>query len=391
MQKRFLLLLLVVFLPFGCKSKSNSSNTPDKIKVGAESIEKYLPLLENKSVGLVVNHTSMVNGQHLLDLLLEHKVDVKKVFAPEHGFRGEADAGAHIDNSKDGKTGLPIISLYGSNKKPSKEQLTDIDVLIFDIQDVGVRFYTYISTMHYIIEAAAENDIPLILLDRPNPNGNLVAGPVLEPAFKSFVGMNPIPVVYGLTMGELANMINQEGWAADKKCDLTIIPCENYTHTSTYSLPVKPSPNLPNDQAIRLYPSICFFEPTQISVGRGTDLQFQVIGGPDKNLGPYHFVPQDKPGAHNPVNEGLDCYGLDLSQMDTGKIGFDLSFLFDFYAKFSNKEKFFTNEKFFNLLAGNDWLIKDLKAGKSLAEVETRWQPALNEFKSLRKKYLLYP
>jgi uncharacterized protein YbbC (DUF1343 family) len=385
-----LFLFLIFMIPFGCKSKPNSLNTPEKIKVGAESLGKYLPLLEGKNVGLVVNHTSLVGEKHLLDCLIEEKVSVKKIFAPEHGFRGEADAGAHIDHSKDAKTGLPVISLYGDNKKPTAAQLKGIDILVFDIQDVGVRFYTYISTLHYIIESAAENNIPLIVLDRPNPNGNVVDGPVLESGFKSFVGMNPIPVLYGLTIGELAVMINEEGWASQSLCDLTVIKCENYTHDSKYSLPVKPSPNLPNDQSVKLYASLCVFEATRISVGRGTDLQFQVIGGPDKNLGNYHFVPVDKPGANNPLNKGITCYGEDLSRIDASKIGFNLTYLFDFYSRFNAKNTFFTNERFFNLLIGNDWVIKDLKAGKTPEYVERKWQPALNEFKILRKKYLLY-
>ncbi|MFT6879722.1 MAG: hypothetical protein ACJARG_000648 [Arcticibacterium sp.] len=386
-----LLVLLFCFVAIGCKSKANSSNTPKKIKVGAEAMSKYLPLLEEKRVGLVVNHTSLVGHTHLLDTLLSRNIDIGTIFAPEHGFRGKADAGAHIGNSKDGKTGIPIVSLYGKNKKPSIEQLAEIDILVFDIQDVGVRFYTYISTLHLIIEAAAERDIPVLVLDRPNPNGHLVEGPVLEPGFESFVGMNPLPIIYGLSIGELAIMINSEAWANDKPADLTVIPCENYTHNSSYSLPVKPSPNLPNLQSILLYPSICLFEPSQISVGRGTDSQFQVIGGPDKNLGTFVFVPEDKPGAQNPVNEGLTCYGADLTRINARGIGFDLSYLFGFYKKFENKKSFFTNERFFNQLVGNAWIKEDLEAGKSSEEVEGKWQADLQEFKLLRKKYLLYP
>jgi len=386
-----LLVLFFCFSAIGCKSKANSSNTPEKIKVGAEAMHKYLPLLEDKRVGLVVNHTSVVGNSHLLDTLLSRNIDIRTIFAPEHGFRGEADAGAHIDNSKDGKTGIPIVSLYGKNKKPSNEQLAEFDILVFDIQDVGVRFYTYISTLHLIIEAAAERNIPVIVLDRPNPNGHLVAGPVLEPGFESFVGMNPLPVVYGLTIGELATMINGEAWANDKPADLTVIPCENYTHNSSYSLPFKPSPNLPNLQSVLLYPSICLFEPTQISVGRGTDTQFQVIGGPDKDLGIYIFVPESKPGAQNPVNEGVTCYGDDLTKVDAMNMGFDLSYLFGFYENFKNKKAFFTNERFFDLLAGNAWIKEDLKAGKSYQEVEAKWQEDLQQFKLLRNKYLLYP
>ena len=386
-----LLVLLLCFSAIGCKSKANSSNTPEKIRVGAEAMAKYLPLLEDKRVGLVVNHTSLIGKTHLLDTLLSHNVDVQIIFAPEHGFRGEADAGAHIDDSKDSKTGIPIVSLYGSNKKPSKDQLANIDIFVFDIQDVGVRFYTYISTLHLVIEAAADNNIPVIVLDRPNPNGHLVAGPVLEPEFESFVGMNPLPVVYGLSIGELATMINGESWANESLVDLTVILCENYSHKSRYDLPVKPSPNLPNLQSILLYPSICLFEPTQISVGRGTDTQFQVIGGPDKNLGSYVFIPEDKSGAQNPVNEGIKCYGEDLTRIDAQDLGFDLSYLFNFYRNFEDKEAFFTNGRFFNLLAGNAWIQEDLKAGKAYAEVKVKWQQDLESFKELRKNYLLYP
>ncbi|AWV98407.1 exo-beta-N-acetylmuramidase NamZ family protein [Arcticibacterium luteifluviistationis] len=385
-----LFVILIGLSPLSCKSKANSSNTPEKIKVGAEAMQEYLPLLKGKRVGLIINHTSTIGKTHLLDTLLSSDVNVTAIFAPEHGFRGDADAGAHIDNSKDAKTGISIVSLYGKNKKPTAEQIKGIDIFVFDIQDVGVRFYTYISTLHYIIEAASENNKPLIVLDRPNPNGHYVAGPVLEKEFKSFVGMNPIPVVYGLTMGELAEMINGESWANKTECDLTVIKCENYDHTSAYELPIKPSPNLPNAQSIYLYPSICFFEPTQISVGRGTDNQFQVIGGPDKNLGNYHFIPTDKPGAHNPVNKGIDCYGLDLRKVDAFANGFDLKLLFDFYNNFEKKSSFFTNEKFFNLLTGNSWILKDLKAGKSAEEVQGKWQEDLKAFKTLRKKYLLY-
>jgi uncharacterized protein YbbC (DUF1343 family) len=386
-----LFLLFVCFSAISCKSKANSLNTTQKIKVGAEAMSQFLPLLKGKRVGLVVNHTSTIGETHLLDTLLSRNVNVQAIFAPEHGFRGTADAGAHIDNSKDAKTGILIVSLYGDNKKPTASQLKDIDILLFDIQDVGVRFYTYISTLHYVIESASENNKPLIVLDRPNPNGHYVAGPVLEKAFRSFVGMNPIPVVYGLTMGELANTINGENWAGHKKCDLTIIKCENYTHSTTYVLPLKPSPNLPNQQSVLLYPSVCLLEPTHISVGRGTEHQFQVLGGPDKNLGEYHFIPVDKPGAQNPVNEGISCYGKDLTKVDAMVMGFDLHLLFDFYNNFTNKKAFFTNEKFFNLLVGNDWILADLKAGKTPEEVEAKWQADLEAFKKLRKNYLLYP
>lgn len=359
--------------------------------VGAERLTEYLPLLEGKNVALVVNQTSVVNNQHLVDALLEKGVKVKKVFAPEHGFRGEASAGEKINDQIDEKTGLPIISLYGSNKKPSAAQLEDIDLVIFDIQDVGVRFYTYISTMYYTMQACAENNKKVLILDRPNPNGHYVAGPVLEEKFSSFVGIIPIPVVHGCTVGELAKMINGEGWLKnDLHADLTVISCENYTHQTPYDLPVKPSPNLPNRQSILLYPSICFFEPTNVSVGRGTDTQFQVIGTNQKNMGSYTFTPQDKPGAANPPLEGKKCYGLDLRNVDAFSEQFTLKYLVDFYGKFDKSKSFFTNEKFFNLLMGNDSVLSALKAGKSSVEIEKSWLTDLGEYKKLRKGYLLY-
>lgn len=363
----------------------------NELIVGAERMNEYLPLLQGKNVALVVNQTSMVYNQHLVDVLLEKGVTVKKVFAPEHGFRGEASAGEKINDQIDKKTGLPIISLYGSNKKPSVLQLEDVDVVLFDIQDVGVRFYTYISTMYYTMQACAENNKQVVILDRPNPNGHYVAGPVLEEKFTSFVGIVPVPVVHGCTVGELANMINGEGWLKnDLQADLTVIPCENYTHKTAYDLPVKPSPNLPNRQAILLYPSICFFEPTNVSVGRGTDTQFQVIGTNQKNIGTYTFIPEDKPGAVNPPLEGEKCYGLDLRNIDAFKQQFTLSYLVDFYGKFDKSNSFFTNEKFFNLLMGNDWVLSDLKLGKSAVEIENAWKADLESFKNLRKGYLLY-
>ncbi|MFT6205011.1 MAG: hypothetical protein ACJAZY_001423 [Spirosomataceae bacterium] len=359
--------------------------------VGAERLDEYLPLIKGKRVALVVNQSSLVNDKHLVDVLLKAGVDVKKVFAPEHGFRGEASAGEKINDQVDQKTGLPITSLYGKNKKPSVSQLADVDVVIFDIQDVGVRFYTYISTMYYSMQACAENNKQIIILDRPNPNGHYVAGPVLEEKYTSFVGIIPIPVVHGCTVGELAKMINGENWLKDNlKADLQVISCENYTHQTIYDLPIKPSPNLPNRQSILLYPSICFFEPTNMSVGRGTDTQFQVIGTPQKNMGDYVFTPEDKPGAVNPPLEGKTCYGLDLRTVDAYNQELTLSYLVDFYGKFDKSKAFFTNEKFFNLLMGNDWVLAKIKAGKSADEIESMWQSGLEDYKELRKGYLLY-
>lgn len=371
---------------------NTSSRPAPELALGIDRTAEYLPLLAGKRVGLVVNHTTLFsNGTHLADSLQALGVKVQTIFAPEHGFRGMADAGATIKDGKDAKTGLPIVSLYGKNKKPSPEQLREIDVMIFDIQDVGVRYYTYPSTMHYVMEACAENGKECIVLDRPNPNGNYVDGPVLDPKFRSFVGMNPVPVVHGLTSAELALMINGEGWLEGKKhCDLTVVPCTGYTHSQVYELPVRPSPNLPNLQSIRLYPSICLFEPTIVSVGRGTDTQFQVIGAPNKVYGTYQFTPTDQPGAQNPPNEGKVCYGLDLREVNTRQQGFTLKYVLDFYNKTPDKTKFFTSADFFDKLAGTDMIRKMMIAGNSEAEIRAAFTPALEAYKEMRQKYVLY-
>lgn len=362
-----------------------------EIEVGAEQLKEYLPLLEKKKVALVVNQTSLIKNTHLVDTLLSHNIEIVRIFAPEHGFRGEASAGETVKNEIDKKTNLPLLSLYGKNKKPTKEQLNGIDVIVFDIQDVGVRFYTYISTLNYVLEAAAENNVSVIVLDRPNPNGHYVDGPVLEKEFKSFVGIAPIPVVHGCTIGELAKMFVGEKWIKQaENAQLTVIQCKNYDHSVAYDLPVKPSPNLPNRQAILLYPSICYFEPTAISVGRGTDLQFQVIGGPDKKLGKFIFTPIDKEGAIDPVNENIKCYGINLQKIQVPDNQIDLSYLIKFYHTFSNKEKFFSSESFFNKLIGNSWVLDYLKKGKTEQQMRNRWQADLNQYKKLRTKYLLY-
>lgn len=362
------------------------------IITGAEQSEKYLPLIQNKKVALVVNHTSMVNEVHLVDFLLGENVKVQKIFAPEHGFRGDASAGEEIKDGIDSKTGIPVISLYGQTKKPTAEHLKNLDVLIFDIQDVGCRFYTYISTLHLVIEACAESNLQLIVLDRPNPNGDYVAGQVLKSGFESFVGMDPIPVVHGCTVGELAKMINGENWhKAARSCDLLVIPVKNYTHLTKYELPVRPSPNLPNYLSVRLYPSLCFFEATSISVGRGTDFPFQVLGGLKKNLGDFKFTPKSIPGvAVKPLNEGKDCYGVDLRQLkDIPK--FTLKYFIDFYSKYENKADFLTREKWFNTLAGTDELLAQIRSGKSEKEILEQFNPGLEKYKLMRKKYLLYP
>ena len=380
----FILLLVTV----GFYSVANSN----KIITGAEQPEKYLPLIENKRVGLVVNHTSMIGDVHLADFLLSKKVKVDKIFAPEHGFRGDVSAGEEIKDGIDSKTGIPVLSLYGQTKKPTAAQLQNLDVLIFDIQDVGCRFYTYISTLHLVLEACAENNIPLIVFDRPNPNGDYVAGPVLKPGFESFVGMDPIPVVHGCTVGEMAKMINGEKWhKAAKICDLHVIPVQNYVHSTKYELPVSPSPNLPNYLSVRMYPSLCFFEATSVSVGRGTDFPFQVLGGPKKNMGEFQFTPKVIPGvAVDPVNEGKICYGVDLRLLNEIP-KFTLKFFIDFYNKYENKAEFLIREKWFNTLAGNDELLDQIKKGKTEQEIFEAMDPDLEKYKLIRKKYLIYP
>ncbi len=370
---------------------SSKKNTIATLQTGAEQTQIYLPLLKGKTVALVVNHTSVIGKTHLADSLISLGVKIKTIFAPEHGFRGTADAGEHIANGIDKKTGLPIVSLYGANKKPSSAQLEGIDVVIFDIQDVGARFYTYTSTMHYVMEACAETGKAVLVLDRPNPNGHYVDGPVLDKKFASFVGLNPIPVVHGCTVGELAQMINQEGWLKDGvKANLTVVKCLNYHHSMVYAPPIAPSPNLPNLQSILLYPSICFFEGTDVSVGRGTDKQFQVIGSPNQANRTFTFTPEDKPGAKNPPQKGKLCYGLDLSQIDARKQGFTLKYVLDFYQQSVDKNKFFSNNAFFNLLAGSDVLKKQIIEGKTEAEIRASWEKDLDQYKAIRKKYLLY-
>lgn len=361
--------------------------------VGAERIDNYLKLLEGKKVGIIANHTSMVKEKHIVDLLIDSKINLIKVFSPEHGFRGNADAGEIVISDTDKKTGLPIVSLYGKNKKPSPEQINDLDVLIFDIQDVGVRFYTYISTMHYVMEACAENNKNLIILDRPNPNGHYVDGPILEEAFKSFVGMHPVPIVHGMTIGEYAKMLNGEGWLENKvKCDLTVIKTENYYHKTFYELPLKPSPNLPNMSSIYLYPSLCLFEGTPISVGRGTDFPFQVLGHPKMNSDRFSFTPKSMTGAKSPKLEGQECKGYNLSEFGKdymkGKAMVNLYWLIDIYKNHPDKEDFFT--EMFQLLSGTDKLQQQIEAGNTEEEIYASWQDGLTTFKKIRKKYLLY-
>ncbi len=361
------------------------------IVVGAQQYTKYLPQLKNKRVGLVVNQTSTVEQIHLVDSLREKNVNITKIFAPEHGFRGDHDAGAHVKNTVDSKTGIPLISIYGNNKKPSAEVLADVDVIIFDIQDVGVRFYTYISSMHYMMEAAAEQGVEFIVLDRPNPNIAYVDGPILEPQFKSFVGMHPIPIVHGMTVGELANMIKGEGWINQAAAlELNVIPVSGYTRATSYSLPIKPSPNLPNDTAISLYPSLCFFEATPISIGRGTDFAFQVIGYSPVALGEFSFTPRAIKGAAlNPKFKNQAVQGLDLRQATTK--GLDLSYLISAYKQLNNNDiTFFERADFMDKLAGTDKLRLAIEAGQSAQQIKQTWQAALMQFKQQRAPYLLY-
>ena len=371
-------------------------STPQPLQVGAERLDQYLNLLKGKTVGLVVNQTSMIGNQHLVDSLLSLGISIKAIFAPEHGFRGTADAGAAISNGKDTQTGLPILTLYGPRKQPSKEDLSGIDWMIFDIQDVGARFYTYISTMHYVMESCAKYDINFLVLDRPNPNGHFVDGPILEPGYQSFVGMHPIPVVHGMTVGEYAQMINGEAWLKEgAKCALTVIPCANYDHQQAYNLPIKPSPNLPNMTSIYLYPSLCFFEGTVISIGRGTDRPFQLIGHPDLEMGEAEFVPESTSGASRPKLEGKRCRGVDLSERpleelrEKGRL--DLSYLLEAYASFPEGKTFFLKNNFFDKLAGTKRLRMQVKEGKSEAEIRASWREGVEAFKKVRAKYLLYP
>ena len=324
---------------------------------------------------------------------MERGIHVKKVFAPEHGFRGTADAGEEVKDSRDLKTGVPIVSIYGKNKKPTAEQLSGLDVIVFDIQDVGARFYTYISTMHYVMEACAENGVEFIVLDRPNPN-DFVDGPVRQKGFESFVGVDPIPLLHGLTVGELAWMINSEGWlkSSPDSCKLHIVKMENWQHGDPYWLPVKPSPNLPNDQSIRLYPSLCFFEATNISIGRGTYYPFQVIGFPDRKYGDFAFTPVSLPGFDtNPLQKDKECYGVDLREYPF-EGGLTLHFFLDFYNKAGNEQAFFfSRPQWFDLLAGTKELRYQIVRGLSEQEIRDSWQPELDKYKEMRKKYLLYP
>lgn len=372
-----------------------SSHIDPDFLPAANNLEAWTHFLVNKKIGLVANQTTVVADgdggyKHLADVLLENGYDLLKVFAPEHGFRGTADAGEIVKDGVDIKTGLPIVSLYGSNKKPTKEQLEDVDILIFDIQDVGARFYTYISTLHYIMQAAAENDIKVLVLDRPNPNIQMVDGPVLEEAHTSFIGMHKIPVVHGMTIAEYASMVNREGWLGnDLYCDLQVVIMDSYKREMSYDLPIKPSPNLPNDQAINLYPSTCFFEGTILSEGRGTDLQFQIFGSPKlpKDIYTFQFIPVENEGSKHPKFKNMLCYGKDLSH-ESKLEKLNLEWLLQAYQDYPKKEEFFTD--FFTLLAGTKSLQKQIEQGWTAEQIRNSWQADLKEFKLIREKYLLY-
>lgn len=387
---------VVFLLLFSCVGFANAQNEKKgDLVIGAERFDKLKTLLEDKRIGLVVNQTSILNNEiqtHLLDALVENGFQVKVVFAPEHGFRGIADAGEIVKDSKDIKTGIPIVSIYGKQKAPTAEQMADIDAVVFDIQDVGARFYTYISTMHYVMEACAENDKELIVLDRPNPN-DYIDGPIRQPGFRSFVGVDPIPLLHGLTVGELASMINGEGWlkTGENSCKLEVVTMLNWKHGDPYWLPVKPSPNLPNDQAVRLYPSLCFFEATSFSVGRGTYHPFQVIGYPDKKFGDFSFTPTSLPGFDtHPIQKDKVCYGINLQEYPF-EGGLTLKFVLYFYDKCGkNASFFFSRAKWFDLLAGTDQLRKQIIAGMDEEEIRETWKEDLDNYKEMRKKYLLY-
>lgn len=372
----------------------------------ADNIQQWIGMFKGRNVAVVGNQTSVVRSSatsnkttwdepehvtytHLVDTLISRGVNVKKVFAPEHGFRGMADAGATIKDGVDSKTGLPIISLYGANKKPTEEQLADVDIVIFDIQDVGARFYTYISTLHYVMEACSRLNKKVVILDRPNPNGHFIDGPILEPAHKSFVGMHPVPVVHGMTIGEYAKMINGQRWLEfGLECDLFVVKMNNYNRTDAYSIPIKPSPNLPNDQSINLYPSLCFFEGTDVSVGRGTEMQFQVYGAPSlAKYQDFSFTPTPNVGAKRPLHNGKKCFGVDLRKHPKlDKI--ELAFLIDAFAKAPTKTNFFNS--FFTKLAGTEKLQEQIESGMTADEIRASWQEDLKTYDAMRQPYLLY-
>ncbi|MDD3740953.1 MAG: DUF1343 domain-containing protein [Bacteroidales bacterium] len=408
MRNILLLLALSIFVACTNSAKTNvnnktfeneNENADTLIYPGIYQTDLYLNLISDKKIGIVSNQTGMVNNVHLVDTLISLGFDVLKVFCPEHGFRGTADAGQTVETGTDDKTGIIITSLYGKNKKPTPEQLADLDIVVFDLQDVGVRFYTYISTLHYVMEACAESNIPLIVLDRPNPNAHYIDGAILDTAnYRSFIGMHPVPVVYGMTIGEYAQMINGEKWLRNGiQCNLTVIPCKNYTHKTKYSLPVKPSPNLPNDRSIELYPTLCFFEATTLSLGRGTDKQFQILGHPSLSVveeASFTFTPMPNEGAKDPVLNGQLCYGFDLSEnssifkWENDKLNIGL--IIELYKLFPKNEIFFKKTNSIELLSGYAEFRKQIENGVSEEEIRNGWSKGIEEFKLVRTKYLIY-
>lgn len=409
MPKNTLLLLVLSFVSlsfFSCNAQNKNERNPIYLETGADQFHLYHPFIKGKKVGMVTNQSGIIikrsyysvhgtHGKsiqidtlHLVDHFLHHKINLKNIYAPEHGFRGTADAGELIKDGKDSKTGLPIISLYGNNKKPTKKQLEGIDVMLFDLQDVGVRFYTYISSLHYVMEACAENNIPLIVLDRPNPNGSIIDGPVLEMEHKSFVGMHPIPILHGMTIGEYAQMINGEKWLNNGvQCQLTVIPCEKYNRKMEYHLPIKPSPNLPNSKSINLYASLCLFEGTNVSMGRGTNKQFQLYGSPFLKNKSFSFTPKPNEGAKDPLHNGKLCYGENLIQMEkVNKL--EMKWLIKAYQNTSDTSAFFNS--FFVKLAGTKKLQQQIEKGVPEEEIRKSWEKGLEQFKLTRKKYLIY-
>lgn len=396
---KFFTLVFSACLLFVCqpalKAQSHTYKTAEDIVVGAQQWNRYEAALRGKAVAVVANHTSLIGSTHLVDFLVEKEINVLRVFAPEHGFRGKADAGEKVESGRDVKTGLPIVSLYGSHKKPTPEDLSGVEVVVFDIQDVGTRFYTYISTMKYVMEACAESNVQVLILDRPNPNGFYVDGPILQKEHESFIGLLPIPIVHGLTVGELAMMINGEGWLENGViCELEVVSCQGYVHNDIYVLPEKPSPNLPTINSILLYPSLCLFEGTGFSVGRGTDKPFEIFGHPNATLGSFAFVPKPNEGSKHPPHEGVPCIGWDLSQIG-GKRIVDkemiiLDWILDAYEAYPDKENFFLKNGFFEKLAGTNHLRKQIITGKTAEQIRATWMVDLMAYKRVRKNYLLY-
>ena len=386
-MKKILLIVILTCITFYCQANQN------RVIVGAEQTNVYLPLLKNKRIAIFSNHTGMIGNKHLLDVLLENKINVVAIFSPEHGFRGNADAGEHVSSSVDSKTGVPILSLYdGKLGRPSEESMRKFDLLIVDIQDVGLRFYTYYASMVRLMDACAEYNRKMLILDRPNPNGHYVDGPILDMKYKSSVGWLPIPIVHGMTLGELALMVNGERWLpASRICDITVIKCKNYTHQTMYELPIPPSPNLPNMKAVYLYPSTCYFEATPVSLGRGTQLPFQIYGHPNMLGYDYTFTPQSIPGAKNPPQLNRICHGVNLSELSNEEIwkkGVDLSYLIDAYRNLNMDDYFF--RQFFELLTGRDYVRKMIKQGKNADEIKAMWKEDVEKFKIQRKPYLIY-